>query len=80
MSYDGKGRRIQKAIGNTGQWDCTYKYLYNNDSCIEERNGSDFTFKQMVWGTNYIDELVQVKLGTGEYLNVGGGWVLDLNR
>jgi RHS repeat-associated protein len=37
-----------------------------SDTCIEERNGSDVTFKQMIWGTNYIDELVQVRLATGE--------------
>ena len=45
MKYDGKGRRIQKAIANSGQWDCTYKYFYDNDSCIEERNGSDYVIK-----------------------------------
>jgi RHS repeat-associated protein len=61
MKYDGKGRRIQKAISNTGAWDCTYKYYYDNDSCIEERNGSDYVIKENTWGTNYIDELVQVK-------------------
>jgi RHS repeat-associated protein len=60
MKYDGKGRRIQKAIANTGAWDCTYKYYYDGDSNIETRNGSDDTIKRMVWGTNYIDELVRV--------------------
>jgi RHS repeat-associated protein len=79
MKYDGKGRRIQKAIANTGAWDCTYKYYYDGDSCIEERNGSDITFKKMVWGTNYIDELVQLKLCNGDCDTLDDLIVLDLN-
>lgn len=77
MKYDGKGRRIQKAISNTGAWDCTYKYFYDGDSNVETRNGSDDTIKRMVWGTNYIDELVQVRLSTGELQYPSG--LYDLN-
>jgi hypothetical protein len=32
----------------------------DKDSVVEERNGSNQTIKQMVWGKRYIDELVQV--------------------
>ncbi|CAN5370455.1 hypothetical protein BH09PLA1_BH09PLA1_12260 [soil metagenome] len=59
MSYDGKGRRIKKAIINTGQWDCAYKYYSDGDSVVESRDGSDNPIKQYVWGTRYVDELVQ---------------------
>ncbi len=60
MRYDPKGRRLSKAVSNTGQWDCTYNYYYDQDRMIEERNGSNQTMKQHVWGLTYIDELVQV--------------------
>ena len=59
-SYDGKGRRVKKAISGTGSWDCTYTYLYDHDSTIETRNGSGTPVQQYVWGTRYVDELVQV--------------------
>ncbi len=60
MRYDAKGRRLSKAVSNSGQWDCTYNYYYDHDRMIEERNGSNQTMKQHVWGLTYIDELVQV--------------------
>ena len=59
-SYDGKGRRVKKAVSGTGTWDCTYTYLYDADSTVETRNGSGTTIQQHVWGTRYVDELVQV--------------------
>jgi RHS repeat-associated protein len=60
MSYDGRGRRVKKALANAGQWDCTYHYYYDGDSLIETRNGSDVRIKQHVWGTRYVDELCQL--------------------
>ena len=61
MVYDGRNRRIQKTVSNTGQWDCNYHYYYtNNWQLIETRNGSSQTLKQHVWGIRYIDELVQI--------------------
>ncbi len=60
MRYDAKGRRLSKAVSNTGQWDCTYNYYYDHDRMIEERNGSNQVMKQHVWGLTYIDELIQV--------------------
>ena len=64
MSYDAKGRRISKAVSNTGQWDCTYHYYLDQDSVIEEQNGSAQTIKQYVWGKQYIDELVQTSINS----------------
>ncbi len=60
MRYDAKGRRLSKAVSNTGQWGCTYNYYYDHDRMIEERNGSNQTMKQHVWGLTYIDELLQL--------------------
>jgi RHS repeat-associated protein len=64
MGYDAKGRRITKAIANTGSWDCTYNYYHKGDSVIEEQNGSAQTIKQYVWGLGYIDELIQTSLNS----------------
>jgi len=60
MQYDARGRRVSKAVSNTGQWDCTYNYYYDGDQMIEERNGSNQVLKQHVWGLTYVDELIQV--------------------
>jgi len=35
MKYDGRGRRVSKAITNSRQWDRTHKYSYDRDSLIE---------------------------------------------
>jgi RHS repeat-associated protein len=64
ITYDAKGRRVTKAINGTGQWDCTYNYYLDKDSVIEERNGSNLTIKQYLWGLTYIDELVQTSLNS----------------
>ncbi len=76
MVYDGRNRRIQKTISNTGQWDCNYHYYYTTGwQLIETRNGSSQTLKQHVWGMGDIDELVQIAAnanpGTG---NTCSGW------
>jgi len=51
MSYDGKGRQIQKAIANNADQDCTYVFYHDDDSTIETRNGSGYLRKQQVWGS-----------------------------
>jgi YD repeat-containing protein len=66
ISYDGKGRRVKKAVSGTGQWDITYQYLYDADSVVETRNGSGMPIQQYVWGTRYVDELVQVATETDD--------------
>ncbi len=60
MSYDGMGRRISKAVDNSGDWDCAYHCYYDGQSLVESRNGNDNTLKQHLWGLGYIDELVQI--------------------
>jgi RHS repeat-associated protein len=63
-SYDAQGRRIAKAISNTGAWDCTYNYYLDRQSVVEEQNGSAQTIKQFLWGLDYIDELIQTSLNS----------------
>jgi uncharacterized protein RhaS with RHS repeats len=41
MKYDGLGRRVEKAITNSGDWNFTYRYYYDGDRLAEERDGSD---------------------------------------
>ena len=78
IEYDGLGRRIVKQIGDgdatnstdaAGDWEATYEYYYGGRRMIEVRNGSNQARKQYVWGTQYIDELVQIFIvwgsGTG---------------
>lgn len=60
MTYDGLGRRVTKTVTNSGDWDCTYRFYYNGRQLIETRDGLDEVLKQYVWGTQYVDELVQV--------------------
>lgn len=54
------GRRIEKAVQNSADLDCTYGFFYNGQQLVETRDGSDLVLKQYVWGLQYIDELVQV--------------------
>jgi|GEM_PF-3465882 len=63
-AYDGLGRRISKTVNGTGQWDGTLNYYLDGDSVVEEQNGSAMTLKQFIWGTQYIDDLVQVSLNS----------------
>jgi RHS repeat-associated protein len=72
-SYDGRGRRISKTLANTGAWDCAYHYYYDGDSLAETRNGSDILMRQHVWGTQYIDELVQIGINQHPQTNDPGG-------
>jgi RHS repeat-associated protein len=61
MAYDGLGRRIsQNVTGEGSANDLTTHYYYSTaNQIMEERNGSDQTLKQQVWGVQYVDELVQ---------------------
>ena len=56
----GLGRRVSKAISNSANWNGTYRYYYSGQSVVEERNSSDKTLRQYVWGTQYTDEIVQI--------------------
>ncbi|MFB3891146.1 MAG: hypothetical protein ACE15C_03885 [Phycisphaerae bacterium] len=46
-------------MSNSADWNYTYHYYHNGQSCVEERNGAGQTIRQHVWGLTYIDELVQ---------------------
>ena len=65
--YDGLGRRVVKQIGDdcettheVGDWDGAYHYYYDGHKLIETRNASYRVLKQYVWGTQYIDELLEI--------------------
>jgi len=60
LTYDGLGRRITKAVDNCGDWDGTFHTYLDGQRSIELRDGSDDVLKQYVWGTQYVDELVQI--------------------
>ncbi len=68
--YDGKNRRTQKVVTNSGVEDVpndggntTLHYYYDNRwRIIEERNGSSETVRQYVWGTRYTDELICIDI------------------
>ncbi len=53
--YDALGRRVEKKIINSGDWDCTYRYYWDGWKMLEVRNGSDEVLKQYVWSLRYID-------------------------
>jgi RHS repeat-associated protein len=70
-TYDAMGRRVRKVITNGGitgtLTNGTTDYLYDQNQCVEERDGSNSHTKQYIWGV-YIDELIQQKtyVATGE--------------
>ena len=79
-TYDGRGRRIKKVVTNSGQLDGTELYFYggvaagapagrNSWQVIEVRDGSENMIRQVVHGTQYIDEVVL------EILEDGVAWV-----
>ncbi|MBE7457336.1 MAG: RHS repeat-associated core domain-containing protein [Planctomycetia bacterium] len=63
--YDGLGRRIEKVVSNCGDLDGTFRYGYNGQQMIERRDGSSNVLTQAYYGTQYIDELVALKLEHG---------------
>ncbi len=63
--YDGLGRRIEKAVSNCGDLDGTFRFWYNGQQVIEVRDGSSNVLTQAYYGTQYIDELVALKLEHG---------------
>ena len=70
LTYDGLGRRTSKTIANSGDWDRTYYYYYDGWKVVEVRDrdwsvSSDDpqrVLKQYTWGTQYIDELLQIAI------------------
>ena len=62
IAYDGTGRRISKAVTNSGDWDWTYHFYLDGQSVIETRDSSSNTISQHLWGAQYIDELIETRL------------------
>ena len=60
--YDGKGRRMKKVVTKSGPLDSTVVYLYDGWKICETQNGSDVMVQQFIHGTQYIDELVMVRV------------------
>ncbi|MCC7291862.1 MAG: hypothetical protein IT449_07365 [Phycisphaerales bacterium] len=63
--FDALGRRIEKVVSNSGDLDGTFRYGYNGQQLIETRDGSGNVLLQAYYGTQYIDELVALKLEHG---------------
>ena len=56
-AYDALGRRIKKVVTNAGDLDGTELYFYGKGhQVIEVRDGSENMIRQVVHGTQYIDE------------------------
>ena len=67
--FDARGRRIKKVVTNSGDLDATVVYLYDGVAAgasasriIETRDGSGNLYQQFIHGTQYIDELVMVRV------------------
>ena len=76
-AYDGRGRRISKAVTASGDLDRTEYYYYDDQQMIEQRDGSEQTAMQVVFGTEYIDEPVRLDVNTdpatdNDCLDAGG--------
>ena len=61
-SYDGRGRRLKKVVTNAGQYDGTVVFYYDGWKIIETRDGSGNLYQQFIHGTQYIDELVMMRV------------------
>ncbi|MBE7457798.1 MAG: hypothetical protein HS102_14420 [Planctomycetia bacterium] len=63
--FDALGRRIEKIVSNSGDLDGTFRYWYHGQQMIEVRDGSSNVLTQAYYGTQYIDEIVALKLEHG---------------
>ena len=61
-SYDPLQRRAKKVVDPTGTTPKTTVYVYDDDKCVEERDGQNRLIRQFVWGPG-TDELCQVQNG-----------------
>ena len=60
--FDGRGRRIKKVVTNAGPDNGTVVFYYNGWKMIETRDGSANLYQQFVHGTQYIDEIVMMRV------------------
>ncbi|MBI4719431.1 MAG: hypothetical protein HY763_16670 [Planctomycetes bacterium] len=75
--YDGTGRRMQKVVSNSGEYDKTETYLYEEGWKIAQINdGSGNMVQQFIHGTQYIDEVVMMRVrNKGDlYLHQDANW------
>lgn len=76
--FDGMGRRLEKNVTNSGDSDAETLYYYDGQKIIEARLGGDPThmYEQFVHGTQYIDELVMVRVANkGDlYVHQDANW------
>ncbi|UCC29851.1 MAG: RHS repeat-associated core domain-containing protein [Phycisphaerales bacterium] len=74
--FDGKGQRIKKVVTNSGSQDGTVVYLYEGQKIIETRDGSGNLYQQFIHGTQYVDELVMMRVkGKGDlYVHQDANW------
>ncbi len=64
-AYDGLGRRISKAVTNSGSRDRTEYFYYNaNWQLLQIDSGSGQATRQFVWGATYIDEAICMDVDT----------------
>ncbi|UCC31409.1 MAG: RHS repeat-associated core domain-containing protein, partial [Phycisphaerales bacterium] len=74
--FDAKGRRIKKVVTNSGDQDGTVVYFYDGWKIIETRDGSGNLYQQFIHGTQYVDELVMMRVkGKGDlYVHQDANW------
>ncbi|MGB2985535.1 MAG: hypothetical protein WBE26_06590, partial [Phycisphaerae bacterium] len=60
--FDGIGRRLKKVTSNSGDYGGAVVYLYDSQKIIETRNGSGNLYQQAIHGTQYIEELVMLRV------------------
>jgi len=74
--FDGLGRRIKKVVTNAGDLETTTAHYYNGQQIIETRDGSNNVVQQFIHGTQYIDELVMVRVASkGDlYVHQDANW------
>jgi len=75
-NFDGLGRRMKKAVTNSGDQDATVVYLYDGQKIIQANDGSGNMVQQFIHGTQYIDELVMVRVANkGDlYVHQDANW------
>ncbi|MBE7455094.1 MAG: hypothetical protein HS102_00455 [Planctomycetia bacterium] len=62
--YDGTGRRVQKVVTKSGELDGTFTYFYDGWKIVQINTGAE-VYQQVYHGTQYIDEIVAMRLEHG---------------
>ncbi|MCP4589426.1 MAG: hypothetical protein GY842_01650 [bacterium] len=73
--YDGLGRRVEKVVTNSGDHDGTWRYYYHGHQIVQADDGSGNLLMQVYHGTQYIDEVVGLRLPHGRaYVHQDANW------